>query len=102
LLKRSLSIFLLGAAAVLVIHQPVIGHCHLLGLTPLMPYNFAGRPPRGVPAFLSPTFWGGVWAIPIGLILDRLPRGLFATGLGALGLLGWRRKRKNVAPIAAA
>jgi len=27
---------------------------------------------------------------------------LFATGLGALGLLGWRRKRKNAAAIAAA
>jgi hypothetical protein len=27
---------------------------------------------------------------------------LFATGLGALGLLGWRRKRKSAAPIATA
>jgi hypothetical protein len=27
---------------------------------------------------------------------------LFATGLGALGLLGWRRKRKNTAALAAA
>ncbi len=27
---------------------------------------------------------------------------LFATGLGALGLLGWRRKRKNAAAVAAA
>jgi hypothetical protein len=27
---------------------------------------------------------------------------LFATGLGALGLLGWRRKRKNAAAMAAA
>jgi hypothetical protein len=26
---------------------------------------------------------------------------LFATGLGALGLLGWSRKRKNTAAIAA-
>ena len=29
----------------------------------------------------------------------RLP--LFAAGLGALGLLGWRSKRKNVAQVAA-
>jgi hypothetical protein len=27
---------------------------------------------------------------------------LFATGLGALGLFGWRRKRKNAAALAAA
>ena len=27
---------------------------------------------------------------------------LFATGLGAMGLLGWRRKRKSTASIAAA
>jgi hypothetical protein len=26
---------------------------------------------------------------------------LFATGLGALGLLGWRKKRKNAAAVAA-
>ena len=33
-------------------------------------------------------------------LLATLP--LFATGLGALGLFGWRRKRKNGAAIAAA
>jgi hypothetical protein len=75
LLKRSLAAFLLAAVAVLVVHQPVIGLWHLLGLTPLTPYALAGRPPWGVPAFLSLTFWGGVWAIPIALILDRIPRG---------------------------
>ena len=88
LLKRSLAAFLLGALAVLVVHQPVIGLCHLLGLTPLLPYNFAGRPPWGVPAFLSLAFWGGVWAIPIGLILDRTPRGWpYWVGAALLGSL---------------
>jgi hypothetical protein len=29
-------------------------------------------------------------------------RTLFATGIGGLGLLGWRRKRKNASAIAAA
>ena len=75
MLKRSFAAFLLGAVAVLVVHQPVIGLFHLLGLTPLMPYSLAGRPPWGVPAFLALTFWGGVWTIPISLILDRLSRG---------------------------
>jgi hypothetical protein len=40
-------------------------------------------------------FSGGETPIPA-----TLP--LFATGLGAIGLLGWRRKRKNAAAIAAA
>ena len=32
---------------------------------------------------------------------DRTALPLFATGLGALGLFGWRRKRKNAAIAAA-
>ena len=88
LLKRSLAAFLLGALAVLVVHQPVIGLCHLLGLTPLMPYDLAGRPPWDVPAILSLAFWGGVWAIPIRLILDRIPRGWpYWVGAALLGSL---------------
>jgi hypothetical protein len=39
----------------------------------------------------------GVSATPLPAALP-----LFASGLGALGLLGWRRKRKNAAAIAAA
>jgi hypothetical protein len=38
----------------------------------------------------------GIAATPLPAALP-----LFATGLGALGLLGWRRKRKNAAAIAA-
>jgi CHRD domain len=40
---------------------------------------------------------GQLSAVPLPAALP-----LFATGLGALGLLGWRRKRKNVAAITAA
>jgi len=46
-------------------------------------------------ATLTGTF-PGPSATPIPAALP-----LFATGLGALGLLGWRRKRKNAAAIAA-
>ena len=45
----------------------------------------------------------GTWDITIQAatpLSAALP--LFATGLGALGLFGWRRKRKNTAAIAAA
>jgi len=88
LLKRSLAAFVIGTVAVLIVHQPVIGLCHLLGLTPLTPYSLAARAPWGVPAFLSLAFWGGVWTIPISLILDRLARGWpYWVGAALLGSL---------------
>ena len=43
----------------------------------------------------SPTFTPDATPLPAALPL-------FATGLGALSLLGWRRKRKNAAALAAA
>jgi hypothetical protein len=55
------------------------------------------NPPDNAEQALSHiAFFDGV-ATPVPAALP-----LFATGLGALGLLGWRRKRKNVAAIAAA
>ena len=43
---------------------------------------------------------GGAGPVSATPIPAALP--LFATGLGAMGLLGWRRKRKNAAALAAA
>ena len=43
------------------------------------------------------TFGGGQNETPLAAALP-----LFTSGLGALGLLGWRRKRKNAAALAAA
>jgi len=53
----------------------------------------------GTSDFGSLGFSGG----PNGINATPLPAALplFATGLGAMGLLGWRRKRKNAAAIAA-
>jgi len=70
------------------------------------------------PGTLTPTFGGGFFATAGGNLVftgsdslsftadvsatpipATLP--LFATGFGALGLLGWRRKRKNAAALAA-
>jgi hypothetical protein len=45
---------------------------------------------------IGDTTFTAVTATPLPAALP-----LFATGLGALGLLGWRRKRKNAATIAA-
>jgi hypothetical protein len=60
--------------------------------------------------FIDPNFAGAgnysietSFGIGNGPVVTPLPAALplFATGLGALGLLGWRRKRKNAAAIAA-
>ena len=40
----------------------------------------------------------GAWTVSTTPLPATLP--LFATGLGAMGLLGWRRKRKNAAALA--
>jgi hypothetical protein len=45
---------------------------------------------------VSPNIGNGVPSTPLPAALP-----LFATGLGGLGLLGWRRKRKNAAALAA-
>jgi hypothetical protein len=87
-LARAAAAFLVGGLAVLVVHQPVVGLLHALGFTPITPYSLRATPPWGIPVFLSLSFWGGVWTIPIAWILDRVPRGwvywAVAVGLGAL------------------
>jgi hypothetical protein len=67
------------------------GFCTVVGVTAL---------PFGDPQVLGTltfTLNNSTSATPLPAALP-----LFASGLGALGLLGWRRKRKNAAAIAAA
>jgi hypothetical protein len=96
---RAAAAFLVGGLTVLVVHQPVVGLLHALGSAPIMPYNLRATQPWGIPVFLSLTFWGGIWAIPIAWILDRLPRGwAYWTGavvrhLSAKGSLAEQRRR---------
>jgi hypothetical protein len=75
-LSRTAGAFVIGAVAVLTVHQPLIALLHLLGFTPIAPYSLRATHPWGVPVFLSLSFWGGLWSIPISWILDRLPRNL--------------------------
>jgi hypothetical protein len=85
---RAAAAFLVGGLAVLVVHQPVVGLLHALGFTPITPYSLRATQPWGIPMFLSLSFWGGVWTIPIAWILDRVSRGRVywaaAVGVGAL------------------
>jgi hypothetical protein len=85
---RAAAAFLVGGLAVLVVHQPVVGLLHALGATPITPYSLRATHPWGIPVFLSLSFWGGVWTIPIAWILDRLPRGwVYWIGAVCLGAL---------------
>jgi hypothetical protein len=87
-LARAIAAFLVGGLAVLLVHQPVVALLHALGSTPITPYSLRATRPWSIPVFLSLTFWGGIWTIPIAWVLDRLPRGSIywvgAVGLGAL------------------
>ena len=85
---RVAAAFVVGGLAVLVVHQPLVALLHALGSTPLTPYSLRATHPWGVPAFLSLSFWGGIWAITILWVLDRLPGGwIYWIGAICLGTL---------------
>jgi len=76
--------FLSGAGAALIFHQLGLGLLHLVGITPLVPYNLAPVPPFGVPQVFSLAFWGGLWGIVFTLVepwLNRAPGGPWVGGI---------------------
>lgn len=89
LVQRLALAFAAGFLAVLFFHQPMLGVLHALGLTALAPYPIGTTLPFGVPRVLSLAFWGGIWALPLALLLDGLrPRAsywLTALLFGAIG-----------------
>ena len=58
-----------GFLGVLLFHQPMLGILHALGLTALAPYPMAATVPFGIPRVLSLAIWGGVWGIPLALLI---------------------------------
>jgi hypothetical protein len=86
------------------------GSDHFLGL----PATYFGGPLTGAVTFAGQTFDtlglqrgdyvyalsnGDTYTVSVGGTPLPAALPLFATGLGGLGLLGWRRKRKHVAPV---
>ncbi len=45
---------------------------HSIGFIDRAPYAMDPTKPFGVPALISLAFWGGVWGIILGLILERM------------------------------
>jgi hypothetical protein len=65
--------FTAGFVATLVFHQVTVAGLDAAGQMPggIKPWSFDPVPPFGVPTVLSKAFWGGLWAILLGLILTR-------------------------------
>lgn len=65
--------FIAGFLAVPFFHQPVLGLLNALGIVPIAPFSLSPTAPLGVPALLSASFWGGVWAVIMLLVLRWQP-----------------------------
>lgn len=68
LLKR----FLAGVASTLVVHQAIVAVYHAMGRYPRPAWDLSPTAPLGVPAIVSLSFWGGVWAIALFALAGRM------------------------------
>ncbi len=64
--------FIAGTLAVPLGHQLALWVMHAIGFTDRAPFAMAATKPFGVPSVISLSFWGGVWGILLGLILERV------------------------------
>lgn len=63
--------FAAGFVATLVFHQPALGLLHEAGLSERAPYATEPTAPFGVPAVVSLAFWGGVWGVPLWMLIRK-------------------------------
>ena len=85
--------FVAGAIATLVFHQAFIWLLSFFLPFPFKPWNMAINS-YGVPSVLALTFWGGVWGIPLCLLVApmlRIPALLTGAVLGGVlpSVWGW-------------
>ena len=79
--------FIAGTLAVPFGHQLALWALNALRFIDRAPFSMTATQPFGVPAVVSLSFWGGVWGILLGLLLDRLHGAkywLFALVVGAV------------------
>jgi hypothetical protein len=67
-----LKAFVAGFLATLVFHQGLLGLLYAAGASPKKPFAMEPAGPLHVPSVLSLAFWGGVWGIPLWLVLARM------------------------------
>jgi len=63
--------FIAGTLAVPLGHQLALWVLNAIHFIDRAPFSMAATKPFGVPSWISLSFWGGVWGILIGLILER-------------------------------
>ena len=86
--------FLAGFAATLIFHQGVLAILNMAGLAARAPYSMAPTAPFLVPQVISLALWGGLWGIPLWLVIRRkgvLQYWLSALAFGAVlpSLVAW-------------
>jgi hypothetical protein len=65
--------FLAGCLATLTFHQGTLATLHAAGLWPKPSYLMTPTPPFGLPAVISLALWGGVWGVPLWLLIRAAP-----------------------------
>ncbi len=71
-MKKLSFYFIFGFVATIVFHQATLYIFFLAGKIPAMPWDFSPVSPLGVPKVISLSFFGGLWGIPLGIILEKL------------------------------
>lgn len=64
--------FIAGALAVPLGHQLALWALNAAGYIDRAPFAMEATKPFGIPSVISLSFWGGVWGILLGMILERM------------------------------
>ncbi|HLJ64294.1 MAG TPA: hypothetical protein VKT70_09320 [Stellaceae bacterium] len=70
-----LQAFVAGFIAVPIFHQILLWILNVTHVVPFPAFDMSPTWPLGVPAWISASFWGGVWGIIFVLTIPRLFRG---------------------------
>lgn len=80
--------FVAGGVAVPLFHQIILGILYWLGVASRPPFSMAPTAPFGVPQLASLMFWGALWGIVLGLVVEKSRyvrnKWLLAASFGAL------------------
>lgn len=70
-MKKIICYFIFGFIATIIFHQSGLALLYFMGKFPALPWNMNPVPPLGVPQVVSLAFFGGLWGIPLGLLVEN-------------------------------